>query len=612
MDRRFVLGLLVSLLFVMLWYSVVQPKLFPKPPAPPPVETPETRPAETRAATAPSGPRAASRPAVDAALVQAPVLENEDLRLTFSTQGAVLEKAELKRFRRSPYSDAWLDLLSHHPGLPRGLELRDLGDPDAWIEQRLWRVETGPEGGALTFVLEPGVGGFQGQYRIRKQIRVPAKGTHAEVLLTFEYLGAGSIEKSCRFTPSGGVSLDSDVYGTHDLTGAESLLFQEDPQDGEKIVKVTPVEMSKVEARDGEPRKVQAFNGRRRFAADINSYFGVYCALEQMPARMEAAFVGNVDPAAPNQKLRVTRTRVDLDFKLAADAGKPLEHKLLFYFGPNEAQYVHENLPEGPWADEFSRVYKEALGMFSWIGKGVLFLLRLFHSITGNWGFAIVLLTFVVRLCLFPINRKSQISMVRHSEAMARIKPRLDVLKEKYKNDTKRFLAEQQALLKAEKVPLVPLGGCLPVVLQIPIFYGLFAALRASIELRQAPFLWAADLSQPDHLVRFDRPFANPLSGLCCCAPPGMSDTISGIHLLPILMTVAWFVNQLLMPKPANEDPQLAQQRKMMMFLPIVFGFMMYGYGAGLSLYWLTSSLLGIVESRVIKKWLPARAVKKA
>jgi len=265
-----------------------------------------------------------------------------------------------------------------------------------------------------------------------------------------------------------------------------------------------------------------------------------------------------------------------------------------------------------PWVEEFSRVYGQALGMFAWVGKAVLFLLRQFESLTGSWGFAIVLLTFVVRLCLFPINRRSQIAMVRHSEAMSRIKPKLDVLKEKYKNDSRKFLAEQQALLKAEKVPLVPLGGCLPVLLQIPIFYGLFAALRASIDLRQAPFLWAADLSQPDHMVRFATPLPNPLAGLCCCAPPGMSDTISGIHLLPILMTVAWFVNQLLMPKPANQDPQLAQQRKMMMFMPVVFGFMMYGYGAGLSLYWLTSSLLGIVESRLIKKWLPPRTQNKA
>ena len=137
----------------------------------------------------------------------------------------------------------------------------------------------------------------------------------------------------------------------------------------------------------------------------------------------------------------------------------------------------------------------------------------MFESLTGNWGFAIMLLTFFVRLVLFPVNRRSQISMVRHSEAMGRIKPRLDVLKEKYKDDTKRFLAEQTALLKAEKVPLVPLGGCLPLLLQIPIFYGLFAALRASIELRQAPFLWAPDLSQPDHLVRFATPYPNPISG---------------------------------------------------------------------------------------------------
>jgi YidC/Oxa1 family membrane protein insertase len=441
-------------------------------------------------------------------------------------------------------------------------------------------------------------------------VRLPEKGTHADVVMSLEYLGSGAMEKRCRLTVSGGVSLDADVWGTRDLTGAESLIFQEDSEEGEKLVKTTPIEMAKVEPKSGEERrKPMALNGRRRFVADVNSYFGVYCGLDQMPPRMEAAFVGNADPAADPRQARVTRTRVDLDFKMSAETGKPSEGRLLLYFGPNETRFMKEALTgtAAPWADEFSRVYREALGMFAWIGKGVLFLLRLFEGLTGNWGFAIMLLTLVVRLCLFPVNRRSQVAMVRHSEAMARIKPKLDVLKEKYKNDSRKFLAEQQALLKAEKVPLVPLGGCLPILLQIPIFYGLFAALRASIELRQAPFLWAADLSQPDHLVRFATPLPNPLAGLCCCAPPGMSDTISGINLLPILMTVAWFVNQLLMPKPANEDPQLAQQRKMMMFLPIVFGFMMYGYGAGLSLYWLTSSLIGIVESRLIKKWLPPR-----
>jgi YidC/Oxa1 family membrane protein insertase len=625
MDRRFVLALLVSLLFVMLYYGVIAPWLFPKPPAPPPGVGPETRKTtETPVEAAPTRGTATTRPVVDADTAKPFTIENKDLRLHFSRKGGVLVKAELLDYKQSPYAEDRLDLLKHYadppPGsnaipIPKALELRDLGDAASQLESHAWERVASDDPRSVTFVLGPGIGGFSGNYRVTKTIRLPEAGRHADVVLALEHLGSGVVEKPCRLTLSGGVSLDADTYGTHDLTGAESIIFQEDPQEGEKLEKVTPLDMGKVEPKPGEERrKAMAFNGRRRFVADINNYFGVYCGLVDMPARMEVAFVGNVDPAEDPARARVARTRVDLEFKMISEAGKRAEHKLLIYFGPNETHFIEDDLAAShpTWAAEFSRVYGEALGMFAWIGKGVLYLLKAFDKLAGNWGVAIMLLTFFVRLVLFPVNRRSQISMVRHSEAMGRIKPRLDALKEKYKNDARKFLAEQQALMKAEKVPLVPLGGCLPLLLQIPIFYGLFAALRASIELRQAPFLWAADLSQPDHLVRFDTPFSNPFSKFCCCAPPGMSDTISGIHLLPLLMTAAWFVNQLMMPKPVTEDPQMAQQRKMMMFLPVMMGLMMYGYGAGLSLYWLTSSLLGIIESRIIKRGLPKRPPAKA
>src|SRR5262245_41768883 len=271
MDRRFVLGLIVCLLFVMLWYAFVQPLFSKNKPAPPPtpVEGPATKPDPKRPESGPAA-KAASRPVVNPAEIQTPVLENEDLRLTFSSAGAVLTKAELKHFRKSPFSDDPLDLLRHYPGLPRGLELRDLGDPDAWLEQRAWRVEK-TDDDTITFVLEKGVSGFESPYRVRKQIRLAKSGMHAEVTMSLEYLGQGAIAQACRLTPSGGISLDSDFYGTHDLTGAESLTFQDDPQEGEKLLKTTPLEMSKVEAKAGEePQKTFAFNGRRRFVADVN------------------------------------------------------------------------------------------------------------------------------------------------------------------------------------------------------------------------------------------------------------------------------------------------------------------------------------------------------
>jgi YidC/Oxa1 family membrane protein insertase len=629
MDRRFVFGLMVSLLFVVLWINVISPWLFPRPPKPPQDPAAASRPSETRPES--RAAQTTSRPAATADLVRLVRLENKNLRLTFSTAGATLVRAELLDYHPNPYSlnpdqppKAPLDLLKHWqdpadpaaPRLPKAFEMRDVRatatDPTASLEGNAWRVEASDDR-SVTFVIEPGTDKFASPYRVKKRVWLPDTGRHAEVELTLEYLQDGSIVKACRFTVTGGVSLDSDVSGTHDLAGAQSFIFQKDPEEGDRLAHKMP---ANVEAKPNEETREQiAFNGSRRFVADINNYFGIYCALVQMPPRMTASFVGIVDPAEKTQKPRVSRTRVDLDFELSAEKDKPANHKMLVYFGPNEARFIEADLEKShpEWVPEFSRIYGEALGMFAWIGRAVLFLLAAFNKLAGNWGVAIMLLTFFVRLVLFPLNRRSQILMVRHSEAMTRIKPKLDVLKEKYKNDTKRFLAEQTALLKAEKVPLVPLGGCLPLLLQIPIFYGLFNALRASIELRQAPFLWALDLSQPDHLVRFEHAYSNPMTWIpCCCVPGGMSDTISGIHLLPILMTAAWFFNQLLMPKPATEDPQMAQQRKMMMFLPLLMGFMMYGYGAGLSLYWLTSSLLGIIESRVIKKGLPQRQVKTA
>jgi YidC/Oxa1 family membrane protein insertase len=138
-----------------------------------------------------------------------------------------------------------------------------------------------------------------------------------------------------------------------------------------------------------------------------------------------------------------------------------------------------------------------------------------------------------------------------------------------------------------------PLGGCLPVFIQLPVFIGLFSALRTSFDLRQAPFfLWIKDLSKPDHLLALHWNTHVPFLG-----------TVDYLNLLPILMVVLWLWQQMTMPKPTDE--QAARMQKMMMFMPVVMGFFLYNYAAGLSLYMCTQSLLGIVEQTVIKKIWP-------
>ena len=220
-------------------------------------------------------------------------------------------------------------------------------------------------------------------------------------------------------------------------------------------------------------------------------------------------------------------------------------------------------------------------------------LLNIFHSIAGNWGVAIILLTMLVRGALMPLNRRSQLKMAEYQVKMQKVKPLLEKINKKYGKDPKKKQEETMKLYKQHKVT-PPLGGCLPILLQMPIFIGLFAALRSATDLRQQPFFgWIEDLSRPDALIELSGPLASffPLSA------------VTSFNLLPVIMVVLWVAHQKSMPKPA--DPNAAQMQKIMTFMPILFGVMLYNYAAGLSLYMITSSLIGIFESKVIKKKWP-------
>ncbi|MFT7618125.1 MAG: YidC/Oxa1 family membrane protein insertase [Planctomycetota bacterium] len=229
------------------------------------------------------------------------------------------------------------------------------------------------------------------------------------------------------------------------------------------------------------------------------------------------------------------------------------------------------------------------------VSKAVIWTLNFFTKLIGSMGAAIILLTICVKTIMFPITRKSQTAMHIHGKKMAKLKPQIEALKLKYKKDPQKFQKAHMALLKETNTKLLPLGGCLPMLLNIPVFFGLFSAIRFDYELRHASFLWCTDLSMPDRIIPCD-PFALP----CFCGP-GL--VVAGLNILPLLMIAAMFFQQLGMPK--SPDPQMQQQQKMMMFMPLMFGVFMYAYAAGLSVYWLSSSLFGIFEQRVIKKLFP-------
>jgi YidC/Oxa1 family membrane protein insertase len=176
---------------------------------------------------------------------------------------------------------------------------------------------------------------------------------------------------------------------------------------------------------------------------------------------------------------------------------------------------------------------------------------------------------------------------------MAKLKPEMDRIKEKFKNDQQKL---NQAMLKLQKEHKLfpPLMGCLPMFLQMPIWFGLFTMLRASFELRHQPFgFWIKDLSQPDRLLRI-----GDLAHL-----PVLPD-LSYLNVLPILMSAFWVINALNQPLP--EDPQQRSMQRMMRWMPLVFAVMLYNYASGLALYMTVSALWSFVEQRVMKKKLGA------
>ena len=212
-------------------------------------------------------------------------------------------------------------------------------------------------------------------------------------------------------------------------------------------------------------------------------------------------------------------------------------------------------------------------GWFDVMAKPTLYLLNYIYGYIHNYGWAIILVTIIIKALFWPIAHKGMKSM----KTMQKLQPKMAKLREKYSNDKEQLNQEMIQLYRTYKIN--PLGGCLPMLLQIPVFFALYRVLMQTIELRHAPFmLWITDLSAPDRLpVGFDIPH------------------LGGIPVLTLLMGGSMFLQQKM--TPSTGDPT---QAKIMMFLPVVFTFMFINFASGLVLYWFVNNLLSIAQQYVI------------
>jgi YidC/Oxa1 family membrane protein insertase len=283
-------------------------------------------------------------------------------------------------------------------------------------------------------------------------------------------------------------------------------------------------------------------------------------------------FFALLPDTSPQQKLAATNTGHGLVAGFRPLSDDTAAQRYTVFAGPKEISIL----------EAVGRGIEKSIdfGYFALVSKPLLYVLHFSHRFTGSYGLDIILLTVLIKLLMAPLTHKSFTSM----KQMQRLAPQMEKLKERYQDDKEKLNREIMELYRRNGVN--PLGGCLPMALQFPVFIGLYNALSTPIELRHAPFLWIKDLSQPDWK-------SLPL------AVPGWWPAFlpAGIPILTILMGASMFVQQWMTPSAG--DPN---QRKLMLMMPLIFTFMFVTFPAGLTIYWLVNNILSIAQQYWINR----------
>jgi len=299
-------------------------------------------------------------------------------------------------------------------------------------------------------------------------------------------------------------------------------------------------------------------NGRKDAILPGVRFLGVreryFCAIIEPNAGDYSAFIKKLNPQESEAGLLLQGVQLA--------PGKSFTQKFRIYLGPQDLKLINSANPNWPELVNF--------GAFDFISRIVLRILEFIYSVVHNWGLSIVVLSILVYALLYPLSLKQMRSM----KEMQLLQPKIEEIRKTYKDNPKRMNVEIMNLYREHKVN--PLGGCLPLILQIPIFFALYQALIRFVSLKGAKFLWIKDLSEPDRL--FLLPISLPILG-------------NEINILPILMAIGMFIQQKTSMKLAAGS-SVEQQKMMLVLMPIMFGFIFYHMSSGFVLYWFVNSIL--------------------
>ncbi|HEY1376373.1 MAG TPA: membrane protein insertase YidC [Gemmataceae bacterium] len=379
---------------------------------------------------------------------------------------------------------------------------------------------------------------------------------------------------------------------------------------------------SRTLARTGGSDRLSRNANRLAYAAVAVQYFAsAIVVADDQPKRdfvefARATVESRPDPQHPQLD--------DITVRAIAEAvdpkpGEAAEHKYVLYHGPVKVALLEQLRDNAGVSAQLADWYRNKLhlgtltdyGGFGFWSNFIIFCTNIVHWLIG-WlrpiclfdGICIIVVTVIVRLAMMPISRRQQASMARTQEAMAKLKPEIAKLNERYKND---LVAKQQATMDLYRKhgvnPAAGLGGCLMLLLQMPIFLGLYYALQESVFFRLEPFLWVRNLAAPDMLFWWTEniPFISARESMGSFFYLGPF-----FNLLPVL-ALALMVFQMKVMQPPPADEQMAQQQKITMYIMIpMFAFMFYKMPSGLCLYFIATSLWGMAERKLISKKKPA------
>ncbi len=489
------------------------------------------------------------------------LIQNDVMRTVWTNEGAALKSVILPEFK-NPAKTETLELLksANSDSLPLSIELMD--DRKYQSKTRRYKViEKGPDRVVFAALLENGI-------QITKDISLKSGNYYFDVAVTLQNTTESEIRASYSITASNGIYPE-----INKASGLASIVGIDVGKGGKAKTKIVHTDIKNM------PYKNESVG--ITLAGSTNKYFAV--ALEPLAGCRVAAVTSESinNPAQLYTDNKTSDFTVELHTtKIAIPSKSEKRHDYIYFLGPKETKVLNQ-------CEGLLSILDYDYGMMKSICKILVKILNTVYGIIPNYGVAILVLTFLVKLVLFPLTRKSQMSMVR----MQQLQPLIAQLKEKHKGDKKKVGQEQMKLFKEHGAN--PMSGCLPMMLQMPVFFALFRTLQSSFEMRQAPFVaWIGDLSAPDQL--FQLPFTLPVVG-------------GWFNLLPILMGVASFVQMKLTPKnTSGDDPQAKMQQRMMQMMPLLFPIMLYNFASGLALYWTTSTIISIGEQVLIR-----RSVKK-